>query len=136
MVSKTKIKDGMAGFLIASLLLIPIGWYEGWFGPEPYHGVQDISIVTTDTGLLITANFIKRDDCTYETAEVFRQRLGFWEHMEWKDLERAKDRLAGNQTVIFEVLGEFLSGDTVEIRTRHVCNGVKVDKIFLSERIE
>lgn len=135
MVNKTKIKDGMAGFLIASLFLIPIGWYEGWFGPEPYHGVQDISVVSTETGLLITANFVKRDDCTYETAEVFRKRLDFWEQMDWKNLEHAKDRLAGNQTVIFEVLGEFLPGDTVEVRTRHMCNGIKVDKTFLSERI-
>lgn len=135
MIDRNKIKDGMAGFLIASLFLIPIGWYEGWFGPDPYHSVQDIKVERSDNSLTIVANFIKNDGCTYETAEVFRERLGFWEQMEWEDLGRAKDRLAGNQTVIFEVKGEFTVGDVVEIRTRHTCNGVKVDKTFLKERI-
>lgn len=136
MVDKCKIKDGLAGFMIASLLLIPIGWYEGWFGPDPYHSVQDIKIEHTETGISIVANFIKNDGCIYETAEVFRERLGFWEQMHWSDVDRAKDRLAGNQTVIFEIEGEFLTGDRVEVRTRHICGGVKVDKTFLSERIK
>ena len=102
--------------------------------PVPYSNVKVISVTEVpEVGYLIAVHFTK-NECGFKRLEVFGNNTGIRTYLKWlpKDGSPSKtyDRSKGEQHLLIEVTTVPNSYDTIEIRTRHDCNGVNVDKIF------
>lgn len=100
--------------------------------PEPYEDVEVVELKVHENAVVFEANFYKNEVCIYDELGVFVKSLGTWKRIAWYDLDPPHhDRLAGGNTLrIGFALSDFLNADRFEIRTRHFCDGVKVDKVF------
>jgi hypothetical protein len=91
--------------------------------PESVHGGD---------GWVVSASF-KKKSCQFVRLEVVGLTLGVPEILEWDPISKGDkdyDRNNGNQQLKIFVK-PFVGGyDTIEIRTRHNCNGETVDKVF------
>jgi len=102
--------------------------------PVPYSNVEILSVTEAPkVGYLVEAVFTK-NECTFKRLEVFGNNTGVLTYLKWqpKDGSPSKnyDRSKGQQYLLIEVTTVPNSYDTIEIRTRHDCNGVIVDKVF------
>lgn len=101
--------------------------------PQPYKDVVVTEVERTDEGYVVHANFIKTE-CTFKRLEVFGINTGVPIYLKWKSLDGSPatdyDRSIGNQHLIILVITADADYDTLEIRTRHDCDGELVDKIF------
>jgi hypothetical protein len=101
--------------------------------PQPYKDVVVTELERTDEGYVVHANFIKTA-CTFKRLEVFGINTGIPVYLEWKAQDGSPatdyDRSIGKQHLIILVITTESDYDTLEIRTRHDCNGQLVDKVF------
>ena len=101
--------------------------------PSPYKGVVVESVERTEDGYIVSANFIKTQ-CEFRRLEVFGVNTGVPIYLKWKALDGSPatdyDRSIGKQHMVILAITADRDYDTIEIRTRHDCNGELVDKVF------
>ena len=101
--------------------------------PQPYKDVVVTEVERTDDGYIVHANFIKTE-CTFRRIEVFGINTGVPIYLKWSALDGSPatdyDRSIGKQHLIILVITTDADYDTLEIRTRHDCDGQLVDKVF------
>lgn len=101
--------------------------------PSPYKDVVVESVGRTDEGYIVSAHFIK-NQCEFKRLEVFGSNTGVLIYLKWEALDGSPatdyDRSIGKQQLIILAITSGSEYDTIEIRTRHDCNGELVDKVF------
>ena len=101
--------------------------------PSPYKDVVVESVERTEDGYVVSANFIKTQ-CEFKRLEVFGLNTGVPIYLKWKALDGSPatdyDRSIGKQHMVILAITADIDYDTLEIRTRHDCNGELVDNIF------
>ena len=107
-------------------------------GPVPYRNVVVEDVQEVDEGYIVTANFVKTD-CTFQRLEVFGVNTGVPIYLVWQPLDGSPstdyDRSIGRQHMKILANKQGWTFDTLEIRTRHDCDGVIVDRVFASIRL-
>lgn len=133
--NKTRVKDTSIGAILGLGLAVPYFFTQGLFEPRPYNNVtvDDLSYVDGNRSVGVQATFVKTEECTFQDLKVFGEYLGVWVPLTWSDPKGEEgDRYTGYNTlhILVDVEGVYYS--TIEVRTRHSCDGKKVDEIFLS----
>ena len=120
----------LLGAIFTSVLQISM-WLTS--DPSPYKDVVVHSVERTEDGYIVSASFTKLQ-CEFKRLEVFGSNTGRPVYLQWKPLDGSPDtdydRSAGSQQLIILALSAGRSFDTIEIRTRHDCDGEMVDKVF------
>ena len=130
------IKTAVVGMALGMMLSLPPAIYFLTLPTEPYTNVEKISIRKYGDEVRIIASFHKNDDCVFVDIGVFGGILGQWDKVEWRDMDEPQgDRIAGRHTIRM-IVSLDKPYQTIEVRTRHDCNGEKVDKIFLKIPID
>lgn len=128
--------DAFVGALIALAIVTPIVLYSGLLDTKPYTDVELIEFRVFDEHVDLIASFEKNDDCEYVRLSVFGNTFNQgWVLLPWRDLDTPQgDRLAGLHTLRLRVDTSGLKDkiDVIEVRTRHLCGGAKVDRIFIT----
>lgn len=132
---KVRYKEFLAGVALAVAFAFP---WSSLLEVEPYTDVRVISVVPTEDGIFVTANFFK-ESCTFKRLEVFGTDLGQTYNLDWVNVETdpesdhgtTYDRVAGSQTLRILIKTKGAPFDTLEIRTRHSCDGTNTDRTFL-----
>jgi len=101
--------------------------------PVPYTDVTVLAMTPAPKGYQIEVLFVK-NTCTFKRLEVFGNNTGVLQYLTWfaqdgspsKDYDRSK----GQQYMNIVAETEHDAYDAIEIRTRHECAGVVVDKLF------
>ena len=134
--SKIMWKEFIAGVLLATLILLP---WSSLLDDEPYKDVIITEVERTDEGYVVHANFLKTN-CAFKRLEVFGINTGVPIYLKWSALDGSPstdyDRSIGKQYLIILVITADKDYDTLEIRTRHNCNGKTVDKVFATIDVE
>lgn len=126
------------GFILgAALLGVPWLQHIGAFDPIPYR-VLPGSIKWSRSGSFVDyrAQFLK-DECAYQTLIVRGIYFGEVDPrpIPWEDIHGGQgDREEGQQGLAIRIGPLQLPFEALEVRTRHICDGRKVDRLF--DRIE
>lgn len=122
-------------------LLLPLFWVPVllWFALDPlsspYRGVDVRKAERVGSEVHFVANFTKTN-CKFQRLRVVASIADETRFLAWRDLDKLpenEDRGQGRQTLRIGI--NALPGfDWIEIRTRHDCDGKKVDRVF--HRIE
>lgn len=131
------IRDMLLGFLLVSAVAVPIMMDMGYFTPAPYSEVELIEISDNGGHVVMSASFLKTDNCEFRKLAVFGKALGHWVELPWSDPTGEKgDRITGYQSLTLDIVtgGEFYS--EIEVRTRHDCGGHKIDRVFINIDME
>lgn len=100
--------------------------------PEPYTNVIVREQYIEGEWLYFTATFDKSENCVKEKFAIIGTVLGIPEFIEFEDLDGLPindNRTAGAQTLRIRLDG-WEGSSLIEIRTRHNCGGIVVDKVF------
>lgn len=129
------IRELMIGFTWGTLLVVPLALWALWEAivtPVPYRDVHVLRSEVVAGRLVLDANFIKNDACTAQKLEAKGQIIDQWYALDWEDRDGrpvGEDRIEGHQTLRLAV-DVSTAPTVVEIWTRHICGGVKVDRMF------
>ena len=132
-----KRRERFAWFMVFAVIAISIVM-PYVLTPRPYWGVELVESRQDGVWRYITVNFVK-GDCRRVDVVFSGHRLGIIDDLTryWNALDGVEadhDRIEGTQTL----RGRLFTGETqyeaYEIRTRHDCDGKRVDKLFV--RIE
>jgi hypothetical protein len=118
----------LSGFLVAVAMAITLPDAP----PDPYSNVSVISTERVRDNVEVLASF-RKNECTFIRLETFGSRTGVLVYTNWNDLQghgKEHDRIAGEHTLAISIRAPQGQFDSLEIRTRHDCNGVIVDKVF------
>lgn len=102
--------------------------------PVPYSEVDVIDAEIREDRFWLVANF-RKNACTFRRLSVIGSGFDNNEVLEWQDMDGLQpdhDRAAGLQTlrIVANLKGQLF--DTIEVRTRHDCDGRQVDKVFMT----
>ena len=119
--------------LALSIVVLAASLYIQLSDPVPYKDVELLSYEYTGEEIRIVATF-EKTDCIFNSMQVVGGASGQTEFLDWRDLDGmngTEDRSEGIQTmrIAFELRRD--GYDWVEVRTRHNCDGEKVDKVFI-----
>ena len=136
---KVRYKEFLAGVALAVVFAFP---WPSLLEVDPYTDVRVISVEHTEDGVIVTANFFK-NACTFKRLEVFGTDLGQTYNLDWVNVEtnpesdhgNTYDRAVGNQTLRILIKTKGAPFDTLEIRTRHSCDGTNTDRTFLKIKV-
>lgn len=121
-------------FLVAALfILVPY-----LLTPSPYSRVRLVETYQDGAWRYLTVNFVK-GDCRRDDVVFLGHRLGLVDNLThgWQGLDGVQenhDRLEGQQTLRGRLFTGAVEYEAFEIRTRHTCDGKRVDRTFI--RIE
>lgn len=122
----------VVGFALgAALLGVPWLQHIGAFDQIPYR-VTGSTWGRDGQYINYRATFVK-DDCTFDRLVV---RGVYFGHLDpgplaWVDVYGDQgDRLEGQQAIALRIGPLSVEYDEIEIRTRHICSGRKVDRVF------
>ena len=130
MIKTLPITRRFPSFLVGAIVSVALmAVYMDIFGRVPYNNVTLDRIHEYDGNTYIAASFVKTQ-CKFKDLRVLAYIFGKWKVLPWTDVDvPLGDRIAGKHTLdIYYPSGPY---DFVEIRTRHDCDGVTVDKLFL-----
>lgn len=132
MMSKTK-KEMLyiwlaVGLFISSTIQALITYYI--LSPVPYKGVSALSITEARGVIEFKANF-EKTDCVFANLTPVAFVAGERPPLKWvnNDID-VGDRLQGYHTLSIAIFTEHLPYDKIEIRTRHLCDSKKTDRVF------
>lgn len=115
------------GALMASCVLLWASLLE----PAPYRNVDVRSLERVGGEIHLTANF-EKTGCKFQRLRIVGSVAGLRRFLAWRDLDGLpdnEDRGKGRQTLRIAI--NALQGfDWIEVRTRHDCDGEKVDRVF------
>ena len=122
----TRFPSFIVGVIVATTVTVA---YASFFDRVPYHSVTLEHLHEFNGNTYITTSFVKTN-CQFKDLRVLAYTFGRWKHLPWTDTQTPRgDRFAGRHTLeIYYPSGPY---DFVEIRTRHDCDGISVDKLFL-----
>ena len=137
MVEKVKrhLSDLILGFILGTLIsLFPAGYivFDKLMTPVPYGEVQLLSKVEHEGYTDYTFSHVKYQ-CVFKKLVVFGVNFGILTPLEWEDpvtQTTNRDRLAGKQILSLRVFDGGIRYSSIEIRTRHDCDGQTVDRIY------
>jgi hypothetical protein len=127
----TKAKSFLQGAMAVTIVLAPFTWWERIATPIPYYDVKIVETHHDPVWFYVTATFKKNSACKLDDFAVVGEKLGLTQFLPYEDadgLPSKYDRPPGLQTLRIRVI--FGQSETIEIKTRHVCGGEKVDKTF------
>lgn len=129
-----KRRERFAWFMVFAVIAISIVM-PYVLTPRPYWGVELVEARQEGDWLYITVNFVK-GECKREDVVFLGDRLGLTDNLTrgWVGLDGVEDnhdRLEGSQTLRGRLYTGPISYEAIEIRTRHDCDGKRVDKVFL-----
>lgn len=106
-----------------------------FFDPIPYRNVELLKIERLDDGNIhLLLQYIKtREQCEFERAVVFGYSLGDFRALDWLPYRgpgQTAQRTAGQQIMDITIYPGGVRYDEYEIRTRHDCEGVRVDRVM------
>jgi hypothetical protein len=133
---QSKIKDLAIAFGIAMLVVFPYAKESGVFTPEPYNNVRVVNEFKFEDKIRVEISFTKlNNNCHFSEAAGYARSLGRYYRVPLQfPLGQEGDRIAGDHFAIIDITTDGVPYiDKVEVRTRHICNGVKVDKIMYEE---
>lgn len=120
------------------LALAAIPWAverSGLFEPRPYSDVTLISAERDGPTLHVVAGYTREDDdCEYVNAVAIGIAFGEATALEWTPYRGpniTEVREPGRQRLDWDIHVNGWVFDTVEIRTRHLCGGERVDRTML-----
>lgn len=121
------------GMLLASLIYEVV---EIATKNVPYRDVRIAEAIWSNDGLRLSATFEKLE-CEFTRLDIIGNYGNFTSILKWEDREGLPvdyDRGKGRQTINVNVLYDDIP-DSIEIRTRHICDRgkvteEKVDKLF------
>jgi len=118
------------GFLFGAL-----AWQIGGYvlEPRPYWGVEVRMVEREGDAVTVVADFTKGENCRLVTFLPFGIALESATPLRYTDLDGHVgnvDRLAGNSTLRVTVYLDRFSYESIQFRTRHDCDGDKVDRVF------
>ena len=123
------VKGFFGGLFVCAMLAAAFVTYRAATVPIPYRDVFITEQWRVGDWLHVTAKFIKTE-CTFMKLNAIGHELGETFPLVWNDREAPEgDRLRGLQTLRINI-EDYLQPDTIEIRTRHDCAGVEVDRTF------
>ena len=135
-------RPGYRGLFIALAFLVGALTFQlgSWATKaRPYWDVDLISAEVLDSGdLHIAANFVK-GDCTLVAFLPVGVGFAGASNLLYSDLDGRglnEDRVAGRQTLRVAVHTDSVEYDLIELRTRHDCGGLKIDKTFITLDLE
>jgi hypothetical protein len=122
----TRFPSFLVGIATAATVMVA---YSSLFDRVPYKNVTLDGLREYDGNTYVTASFVKTS-CQFKDLRVLAYTFGRWKPLPWTDSHTPLgDRIAGRHTLeIYYPSGPY---DFVEIRTRHDCDGISVDKLFL-----
>ncbi len=128
---KHHLTPNKVGFVIAMAMLLAVFNINGYFKPVPYGQVEILSVTEEEGRIYFKANFIKVE-CEFKALRVQTEHFSQWDETPWsnEDSHTADDRMAGEETLSISFAGSSETVDRVQIKTRHTCDGEKVDKTF------
>lgn len=125
---------GVAVLTAAAAAVLPV-----LLTPSPFSNVHLITTYQENDRRFIHVDFVKNPGCMVQEVVWVGKRLGVVYELteEWTPSNKFEDdpgehRLAGEQTLMGSINLEGQIYDTFEIRTRHDCNGTRVDRTFIS----
>jgi hypothetical protein len=125
------IKDFLFG--VTTTLALAMAWFLLLMPTEPYSRVEVVNYSPTDNGYSFQVNF-EKGPCEFVVLKAFGANLGVWSYLEWSSAAEG-DRLAGGHTLDVNIETDGQSFDTIQMRTRHTCEGVKTDRILFTQEI-
>jgi len=122
----TRFPSFLVGIVTAVTVMVA---YSSLFDRVPYKNVTLDGLREYDGNTYVTASF-EKTSCQFKDLRVLAYTFGRWKPLPWTDTQTPLgDRIAGRHTLeIYYPSGPY---DFVEIRTRHDCDGISVDKLFL-----
>ena len=131
--NKRNARDLFLGILLGASISVPILSGQGYFSPIPYSYVELLDIGYNEDNIRVEATFVKTDQCEFVDIGVFGLKLGRWVNLDWSDPGGNNgDRIEGYHTLLIDIDAIASDYTNIEIRTRHLCDGVKHDGVFLS----
>ena len=122
----------IVGFVLGLALIAgPYLQHIGAFDPIPYR-VTGSQWKRTGGYVNYRATFVK-DDCTFDRMVVRGIYFGEVDPalIPWEDIHGPQgDRLEGEQAIALRIGPMNVEYDELEVRTRHICDGRNVDRIF------
>ena len=122
---------GVLAFIFGAVLMVPVLHQYGAFEPTPYR-VTDVTHWREDGLVRVRVRFIK-DDCEYERGVIWGTYFGEVDPrpLTWRNIPgNIGDRTKGEHTADL-VIGPLRQPyERIEMRTRHDCDGEKVDRVF------
>lgn len=104
---------------------------------QPYDDIEIVALAPNDDGAVFVADFIKLE-CEFDKFFVFGLTSGVPINLRYTDVEPQftdQDRPAGQQRLSIQIYTEGRLFDGFEFRTRHLCDGEKVDKVFATVEV-
>jgi len=106
------------------------------FDPHPYSKVKVYNEVWDNTGVEISASFIKNGHCKLLNFSVVSFSGGLPRYVPYKDLDNLSanfDREAGEQGLNLYAYVDPVTIDYLEIRTRHLCTDDEGEQETITE---
>ena len=133
----SNLPDRLVFLMVGALLPTAYLLWTALITPTPYSRVKLHVIERVDPETVrLTFSFLKRR-CHFDKLAVVGNKLGLSSSLPWNDvtaegepIESLGDRIKGHQTWRLQVKAPKGKYDTIEIRTRHICGGSKVDRVF------
>lgn len=130
-----KVLDVTAILVSVTAIIYTLGDNRSWFKPTPYNKVEIDSVERKEDGLHVIANFVKvTEDCKPEKVVVFGYLLDSLRPLDFIPIREGRverERTAGPQRMELVIDEQAERYDEIEVRTRHNCNGIIVDKTML-----
>lgn len=127
-------RSALIGFLLGTLIVLPLWFSDKLFDVVPYTDVSITVIEEYDDKYIIGGKFVKTSSCKIEGVFVLAGGNGEWRFLKFKPIdgsEEVVDRPAGDNSFLWEVRKvKKFDADVIEIRTSHDCKGTRVDKIM------
>ncbi len=124
----SKRESGLWG--VVGLLSVALFWAT--MDPVPYRDVEILRAEARFHRLEVVANF-EKTNCEFQRLVAVGGLAGQTSFLRWTDMDGIEpnhDRDNGAQTLRIAIDPQGVSYDWIEIRTRHDCDGEKVDKVF------
>lgn len=113
--------------------VLGIGFGGKLLAPSPYWNVQLIETYQDDGYRYIAASF-EKGNCERQDVVFLGIRLGIQDKLKWEPLDgynNQEDRTEGFQVLSGRLFTGGVQYESFEIRTRHLCDGKRVDRVFL-----
>lgn len=98
----------------------------------PYRDVNVLDISYQGDAIIFSAEFTKTS-CEFNRLVIVHSSAGVPIFTSWEGLDglaRDHDRIKGTQSLNLSITLPDIPFDWIEIRTRHLCDGDRVDKVF------
>lgn len=136
-----RITDVSLGAILSLGLCVPLLYDKGYFSPIPYAYVELLEGTIAEDGDYQLKYAYEKNGCVQQDLQGYAEYLGRWTQVpityytnEPHKTEGVEDNFMGPEMlqVRFDTNASVYS--TLELRTRHLCDGEPVDRVFSTIR--